>query len=64
MADGSKLVPAEAPDPSVDNSLEAQVARHFEQFGTQLVFPLPGDTESANTLEPPVSAEGSQGNAS
>jgi hypothetical protein len=64
MADKPGFVGAPAPDPSVDNSLEAQMARHFAELDQELVFPLPGDTEPDRPQEPPVSAEGTSGESS
>jgi hypothetical protein len=61
MADKPGFVGAPAPDPSVDNSLEAQMARHFAENPEHAVFPLPGDAEPDKPQEPPVSAEGSEG---
>lgn len=58
MADKPGFVGAPAPDPSVDNSLEAQMARHFAEHPEHLVFDLPGVTEPDKPQEPPVSAEG------
>lgn len=58
MEPNPRLVPAEPPDPDVDNSMEAQVARHFAEHPGEQVFPLRGDDDSASIASTPASSDG------